>query len=128
MLRRWPFFQSLLTNLRMVLAKVDLSIAERYVELMADRDCAQRLYAAIGAEYARTCEAVQWLGRQEPQRLPTNASLNSRLVYLNPLNQLQVELLRGIREPDRDPEEQRPLRIGVHLSINGIASGLRNSG
>lgn len=128
MLRRWPFFQSLLTNLRMVLAKVDLSIAERYVELMADRNCAQRLFAAIGSEYASTCEAVQWLGQQEPQRQPTNASLNSRLVYLNPLNQLQVELLRRIREPDRDSEEQSQLRIGVHLSINGIASGLRNSG
>ncbi|SFO92042.1 Phosphoenolpyruvate carboxylase, type 1 [Ectopseudomonas composti] len=130
MLRRWPFFQSMFANLRMVLAKVDLTIFERYVDLISAHGYAQRLHGIIKAEHLLTSKAVQWLSQYEDgsQDDGASASLNSRLVYLNPLNQLQVELLRRTREPGIEAEELRQLRIGVHLSINGIASGLRNSG
>lgn len=131
MAERWPFFQTLLTNLRMVLDKVDLAIAARYVALAVDQDSAQRLFSKICTEHAATCAALAWLQQQTSQATAEPCqctSLDRRLAYLNPLNQLQIELLRRIREPDIDPDQLRQLRIGVHLSINGIASGLRNSG
>ncbi|MNT69038.1 Phosphoenolpyruvate carboxylase [compost metagenome] len=115
----------------MVLGKVDLAIAARYVALAVDQDPAQRLFGMIWTEHAATCAALAWLQQQAPQATAEpclGTSLDRRLAYLNPLNQLQIELLRRIREPDIDPDQLRQLRIGVHLSINGIASGLRNSG
>jgi phosphoenolpyruvate carboxylase len=127
MYRDWPFFRSVLSNMDMVLAKSDLAIASRYAELVADATLRQQIFGRLSDEWQR---ARKWLaaitGNQELLAdNPTLArSIRARFPYLDPLNHVQVELLRRYRSGDRDP---RLLR-GIHLTINGLAAGLRNSG
>ncbi len=129
--RQWPFFRTLLSNLDMVLAKSDLRIALRYVELVEDPKLARRIFTAIRAEWDRAHEALSLI-TGEAERLQSNPalarSIAHRFPYLDPLNHLQVELLRRYRQRrDDDPVVDR-LKRGIHLSINGIAAGLRNTG
>jgi phosphoenolpyruvate carboxylase len=129
--RQWPFFSTLLSNLDMVLAKSDLRIALRYAELSDDPKVGKRIYALIRAEWERT-ENMLALITGETQRLQSNPSLarsiEHRFPYLDPLNHLQVELLRRYRHRKaHDPEVER-VRRGIHISINGLAAGLRNTG
>ena len=129
--RQWPFFRTLMSNLDMVLAKSDLGIAARYLELVADRRAGKRIFARIEAEWQATTEALALI-TGETTRLAGNPSLarsiEHRFPYLDPLNHLQVELLRRHRtRSDGDPLTVRVQR-GIHLSINGIAAGLRNTG
>jgi phosphoenolpyruvate carboxylase len=131
MYKGWPFFKTVLSNLDMVLAKSDLALAERYLDLVADKKLAKRIFAAIQAEYARTEEAVRLI-TGEGKRLAGNPSLarsiEHRFPYIDPLNHLQVELMRRYRRMEAaDPAMERVQR-GIHLSINGIAAGLRNTG
>jgi phosphoenolpyruvate carboxylase len=129
--REWPFFRTLLSNLDMVLAKTDFALAHRYAELVEDKRAARRIFERLQAEWARTTQALTLITGQA-ERLQSNPalarSLEHRLPYLDPLNHLQVELLRRYRtrRPD-DPEAPR-LQRGIHLSINGLAAGLRNTG
>ena len=129
--RQWPFFRALLSNLDMVLAKTDLGIAARYVELVADRRAGKRIFAAIRAEWQRTADVLALI-TGERRRLASNPSLarslEHRLPYLDPLNHLQVELMRRHRaQPPGEPTHERVGR-GIHISINGVAAGLRNTG
>jgi phosphoenolpyruvate carboxylase len=133
--RQWPFFRTLMSNLDMVLAKSDLAIAARYVELVEDKKLGKRIFALIQAEWQRTDAALSQI-TGEDQRLASNPSLlrslGHRLPYLDPLNHLQVELMRRHRAqvgrlPDTDPAFGKVQR-GIHISINGIAAGLRNTG
>ncbi len=129
--KQWPFFRTLLSNLDMVLAKSDLRIASRYVELVDDKALGKRIFAAIRAEYERANAALTLITGEE-QRLASNPSLarsiEYRFPYLDPLNHLQVELARRYRtRREGDPGMERVQR-GIHLSINGIAAGLRNTG
>jgi phosphoenolpyruvate carboxylase len=129
--RQWPFFGTLLSNLDMVLAKSDLGIAARYVELVEDRKLGRRIFAAIRAEWQRT-DAALALITGETRRLAGNPSLarsiEHRFPYLDPLNHLQVELMRRFRgRPPDDPGDER-IQQGIHISINGLAAGLRNTG
>ncbi len=129
--RQWPFFRTLLSNLDMVLAKTDLGIAARYVELVADRRAGRRIFAAIEAEWQRTADALALI-TGERKRLASNPSLarslEHRLPYLDPLNHLQIELMRRHRaHPSGEPAHER-VRRGIHISINGLAAGLRNTG
>jgi phosphoenolpyruvate carboxylase len=98
--REWPFFRTLLSNLDMVLAKSDLGIAARYVELVADKRAGKRIFAAIRTEWEATSEALALI-TGEPRRLAGNASLarsiEHRFPYVDPLNHLQVELTRRQR-------------------------------
>ncbi|MBV8123088.1 MAG: phosphoenolpyruvate carboxylase [Paucibacter sp.] len=135
MYRQWPFFRTLLSNLDMVLAKTDLGLAQRYVDLVEDRKLGRRIFAAIQAELERTQEALTLI-TGETDRLATNPalarSIEHRFPYIDPLNHLQVELMRRYRalsaeQGDEDPAMERVQR-GIHLSINGIAAGLRNTG
>jgi phosphoenolpyruvate carboxylase len=135
MLKQWPFFRTLLSNLDMVLAKTDLGIAERYVDLVEDRRLGKRIFAAVRAEFERTQTALSLI-TGEAKRLAGNPalarSIEHRFPYIDPLNHLQVELMRRYRAiaPDKrgdDPSLERVQR-GIHLSINGIAAGLRNTG
>lgn len=129
--KQWPFFQTLLSNLDMVIAKSDLAIAARYVELVEDKKLGKRIFALIQAEWKRTNEALSLItGDQE--RLASNPSLarsiQHRFPYLDPLNHLQVELMRRYRHRrEGDPTNERMQR-GIHISINGVAAGLRNTG
>jgi phosphoenolpyruvate carboxylase len=127
MYRRWPFFQTLIANLDMVLAKTDLGIASRYAELVPDRELREAIFGRIRAEWELTRKAVLGITGQR-EFLGANASLahtlKNRIPYIDPLNHLQVELLKRYRS-GRTGER---VRRGIHLSINGIAAGLRNSG
>ena len=129
--RQWPFLRTLMSNLDMVLAKSDLAIAARYVDLVEDKKAGKRIFAAIQAEWRATAEALSLI-TGDAQRLASNPSLarsiEHRFPYLDPLNHLQVELMRRYRQrAEGDPGTERVKR-GIHLSINGIAAGLRNTG
>ncbi len=129
--KQWPFFRTLLSNLDMVLAKTDLAIAARYVELVKDKKLGQRIFAAIEAEWFLTSEALSVITGEE-QRLASNPSLarsiEHRFPYLDPLNHLQVELMRRYRAQREGEAGNERVQIGIHISINGIAAGLRNTG
>ncbi|HJV62827.1 MAG TPA: phosphoenolpyruvate carboxylase [Albitalea sp.] len=129
--RQWPFFRALMSNLDMVIAKSDLAIAQRYVELVEDKRLGRRIFALIKAEWQRTDAALSLI-TGEKRRLESNPSLarsiEHRFPYLDPLNHLQVELMRRYRERrEGDPGMERVQR-GIHISINGVAAGLRNTG
>ena len=127
MYREWPFFRSVLSNLDMVLAKTDLAIASRYAELVPSKKLRTEIFGRLSAEWERT---RKWLGEitGNAELLADNPtlarSIRNRFPYLDPLNHVQVELLRRYRAGDR---EDRLLRM-IHLTINGLAAGLRNSG
>jgi phosphoenolpyruvate carboxylase len=124
----WPFFRTVVDKLDMVLAKTDMGIAMRYAGLVADRKLRAAVFGRIRREHADTMEAffqitgVKSLLQSNP---PLAHSLRNRTPYIDPLNHLQVDLLRRLRSGDGDVEE---LRRAVHLTINGVAAGLRNSG
>jgi len=129
--KQWPFFRTLLSNLDMVLAKSDLGIAARYVDLVEDKKLGKRIFGLIQAEWQRTSDAVGLI-TGEKNRLASNPSLarsiEHRFPYLDPLNHLQVELMRRYRQRrEGDPAIERVQR-GIHISINGVAAGLRNTG
>ncbi len=136
---RWPFLKSVLSNMAMVLAKSDLQIARHYgASLVPDQDLSNEILGRIEADHAL---ALTWLTRlrgsddllSDNQAL--SRSIRNRFPYLDPLNMLQVELLRRYRElsiagtpsgPQRDVAGL--IERGILLSINGLATGLRNSG
>ena len=132
--KQWPFFRTLLSNLDMVLAKSDLGIAARYVELVEDKRLGKRIFTAIQAEWQATSDALSLI-TGDKKRLASNPSLarsiEHRFPYLDPLNHLQVELMRRYRnqsgQQEGDPVNER-VRRGIHISINGVAAGLRNTG
>ncbi len=135
MFKQWPFFRTLLSNLDMVLAKADLDIAQRYLELVEDKRLGKKIFSAIQAEFQRTEEALALI-TGDGHRLAANPalarSIEHRFPYIDPLNHLQVELMRRYRaipaeKRAEDPRMERVQR-GIHLSINGIAAGLRNTG
>ena len=127
MVKQWPFFKTLLSNMDMVLAKSDLALASRYSELVSDAKLRKKIFAAIEAEWHRTANVMALL-TGEKHRLANNPalarSIRHRFPYIDPLNHLQVELIRRYREGKADERVQR----GIHISINGIAAGLRNTG
>jgi phosphoenolpyruvate carboxylase len=129
--RQWPFFRTLLSNLDMVLAKSDLRIAQRYVELVEDKKLARRIFTAIEAEWRKTNDMLSLI-TGEVQRLASNPSLarsiEHRFPYLDPLNHLQVELMRRYRQQRTADAGAERVQRGIHISINGIAAGLRNTG
>ena len=129
--KQWPFFRTLLSNLDMVLAKSDLRIAARYVELVEDKALGRRLYAQLRGEWQRVDRALTLI-TGEATRLQSNPalarSIEHRFPYLDPLNHLQVELLRRYRNRREGEAGVERLQRGIHLSINGIAAGLRNTG
>ncbi len=131
MYKQWPFFRTLLSNLDMVLAKSDLRIASRYVDLVDDKKLGKRIFGAIKAEWERTAAMLGEI-TGETGRLQANPSLarsiEHRFPYLDPLNHLQVELMRRYRMRREDDPATERVQRGIHLSINGIAAGLRNTG
>jgi len=127
MFRDWSFFSTVLSNMEMVLAKSDIGIASRYAELVKDDSLRARIFPRIQAEHALTIEVLKSISGQD-ELLAANPllarSIRNRFPYLSPLNHVQVELLERFRQGDTDERVRR----GIHLSINGIAAGLRNSG
>ena len=127
MFAAWPFFRTTLDNMGMVLAKSDLTIAARYAELVEDQAAARDLFGRIQAEWQRTHDRLLQI-TGENRLLENNRKLDNsirlRLPYIDPLNHLQVELLRRFRSGETDQK----VRDGIHLTINAIATALRNSG
>jgi phosphoenolpyruvate carboxylase len=124
---RWPFFRSILANMAMVLTKTDLLIGRRYADLVEDVELRERVMGTIAAEHERV---LRWHARitGSEDLLADNPALArtfvNRLPYLDPLHVLQVEMLRRYRSGDTDELVARALE----LTINAIATGLRNSG
>ena len=127
MVKEWPFFRTLLSNMDMVLAKSDLALASRYSQLVTDVKLRKKIFTTIEAEWHRTVNALVLITGAK-HLLADNASLQRsirhRFPYIDPLHHLQVELVRRYRAGQADERVQR----GIHISINGIAAGLRNTG
>jgi phosphoenolpyruvate carboxylase len=125
--REWPFFASVLSNMEMVLSKADIAIASRYADLVTDPALRATIFSRIRTELESTLSALlRIMGTDE--LLASNPqlarSIKYRFPYLDPLNHIQIELLRRFRAGDKDERSRR----GIHLTINGVAAGLRNSG
>ncbi len=127
MYKQWPFFNTLLSNMDMVMAKSDLALASRYSELVSNARLRKKIFTAIELEWHRTAAALGAI-TGDKHRLANNAalqrSIRHRFPYIDPLHHLQVELVRRYRAGQTDERVQR----GIHISINGIAAGLRNTG
>jgi phosphoenolpyruvate carboxylase len=125
--REWPFFASVLSNMEMVLSKADVAIASRYADLVTDPGLRTTIFSRIRTELQSTVSAllrIMGTGELLAGNPQLARSIKYRFPYLDPLNHIQVELLRRYRAGDKDERSRR----GIHLTINGIAAGLRNSG
>jgi phosphoenolpyruvate carboxylase len=125
--REWPFFRTLLSNMDMVLAKSSIAIASRYAELVPDVTLRDNIFGRIRREWHSSIETL--LDIMSHDRLLQGnplleRSIRNRFPYLDPLNHVQVELLKEHRA--QNPDEQ--VLRGIQLTINGISAGLRNSG
>ncbi|MFD4840822.1 phosphoenolpyruvate carboxylase [Achromobacter sp. NPDC058515] len=132
MARDWPAFRTLLSNMEMVLAKSDLAIAARYAQLVPQRGLRERIFGSISAEHARTLAMLKLLTQREllADNPTLQVSLRERFAYIDPLNYLQIDLIRRHRAAHKHPNPEVDERVqrAIHLTINGIAAGLRNSG
>jgi phosphoenolpyruvate carboxylase len=127
MYRDWPFFTTMLSNMDMVLAKSDIAIASRYAELVSDPALREAIFGRLRAEWRHAVQALLTITEQRTllERNPLLArSIRNRFPYIDPLNHIQIELLQRHRAGATD---ERVVQ-GIHLTINGIAAGLRNSG
>ena len=127
MARDWPFFQALISNIDMVMAKADIGIARRYARLGDNPKSSRKIFSRIRDEWSRTKGALEFV-TGSGDRLSSNpqlaGSIQRRFPYLDPLNHLQVELIRRWRSGVQDERTKR----GIHLTINGVATGIRNTG
>ncbi|MBK5263937.1 MAG: phosphoenolpyruvate carboxylase [Alphaproteobacteria bacterium] len=123
----WPFFQATLANMEMVLAKSDMALAARYVGLVENQELGQAIFGRIRDGWDQAHEGLLTITGQS-RLLEKNPALDTsirlRLPYIEPLNLLQIELLKRHRSGEEDPR----IREGIELSINAIATALRNSG
>ena len=128
----WPFFTGIIDNLHMALMKADMQTASAYLELAEDQENAQRIFAIIEAEFATTQKMVLAISQTDDllAHFPRiQDSIHFRNPNLDPLNYLQVDLLRELHAMDESDEEAyNKLLIQTLLTINGIAAGLRNTG
>ncbi|HRQ80721.1 MAG TPA: phosphoenolpyruvate carboxylase, partial [Azospirillaceae bacterium] len=123
----WPFFRALLSNMEMVLSKTDLAIAARYAELVSDADLRDAVFGRIRDEWRVTRDHVLAIIEQDELLADNPAlarSIRNRAAYIDPLNHVQIAMLRRHRAGEADERGRR----GILLSINGVAAGLRNSG
>lgn len=125
--QEWPFFRTLLSNMDMVLAKSSIAIASRYAELVPDAELRERIFGRIRREWHLSIEMLLDITGQD-RLLQSNPllerSVRHRFPYLDPLNHVQVELLKAYRA--QNPDEQ--VLRGIQITINGISAGLRNTG
>jgi phosphoenolpyruvate carboxylase len=128
--RKWPFFRNLLSNAQMALSKSDMNIAREYAALCVSPDVGKRIHHLISAEHQR---CVDWiLEIAEKDRLLADnpelaASLHRRNDYLGPLNFLQADLLREVRQTGEQGEDPVAMKLLLR-TINAIAAGMRNTG
>jgi phosphoenolpyruvate carboxylase len=127
MAQEWPFFRTLLSNMEMVLVKSDIAIASRYMRLVEDEQLREMVFGRIHQEWQASIAAILAILGQSAllERAPSlERTIRDRFPYIDPLNHIQIELLKRYRAGDADER----VVAGIHLTINGIAAGLRNSG
>ena len=126
----WGFFRTMLSNMDMLLAKTDIVLAERYAGLVEDIALREAIFPRLKAEWQGTIDALRAITGQR-ELLEGNPlllrAMQNRYPYLDPLNHLQIELLRRHRSGPPWSDDER-VQSGIHLTINGVAAGLRNSG
>jgi phosphoenolpyruvate carboxylase len=128
----WPFFQTLIDNAQLTMRKADMGIASLYAGLVRDAKIRRRMLGILNAEFELTEKAIlrvtgqkRLLGR-EPVLL---RSVELRNPYIDPLNFIQVEMMRRLRgETPLEPREAEAIRAVIELTINGISGGLKNTG
>ncbi len=135
MYREWSFFQTTLDNAQQSLAKADMGIAALYANLVEDEALRERIFNIIRAEFERTCRAILIITQQQEilDNEPTlKRSIQLRNPYVDPLNYIQVEMIRRLRAHQRagtaESEEADMLRRVIGLTIGGVSAGLRNTG
>jgi len=132
MYREWPFFRTLISNIDMVMAKSDLALASRYASLVQDKSVREKVFAEIERQWHLTRDAL-FMITGASEFLAVNPSLarsiRHRFPYIDPLHHLQIELIRRFRNAEGQEEDvgERGKR-GIHIAINGIAAGVRNTG
>ncbi len=139
MYRGWPFFQTLIDNAQQSLTKADMGIAEQYASLVEDAAVRDRIFGLIRAEYDRTCAAICRITGQSAlldNEPVLQRSIQLRNPYVDPLNYIQIEMIRRLRHhgvqreagSGERPSDDDALRAVIELTINGVSSGLRNTG
>jgi len=127
MYKSWPFFRTQLSNMDMVLAKSSITIASRYASLVENEALRHKIFGCIKNEWQTTIDVLLKISDQDRllEKNPLlDRSINNRFPYLDPLNHIQVEMLKLHRLKSDNPKVLR----GIQLTINGISAGLRNSG
>lgn len=125
----WPFFKALISNIDMVMAKSDLALASRYASLVNDKRVRDKVFGELEAQWQLTRQALTSITGNKTLLMsnPSLArSIKHRFPYIDPLHHLQVELIRRLRQTKGQPSERA--KRGIHIAINGIAAGLRNTG
>ncbi len=130
MYQNWPFFRSLIDSAQMTLSRADMTIARGYADLLPDQDLANDIFGTIMAEHERTyhliCDVSGFCDLMDPTS-ELQRTMEQRNPYVDPLNYIQIELLRRLRA-NPDAAELEAVASVVLLSINGIAAGLKNTG
>lgn len=131
MYQQWPFFRALLSNTQMALFKAEPNIAKEYAELCVEKETGDRIYKMFREEYTRT--VTQVLNITDSQQLleenpVLEVSLTRRNPYLDPLNHIQLTLLKRYRDESLSDEERENWLSPLLRSINAIAAGMRNTG
>jgi len=131
MYQQWPFFKGVIDNAQVSLAKADMGIARLYANLVENEVIREKIFGEIEGSYQRTCEQILQVTQQ--RQLMDNAPTLKRSVarrnpYVDPLNFIQVSLLQTLRQTDASSDEEKNLLRTIFLTINGIASGLKNTG
>ncbi len=128
---QWPFFRALLSNAQMVLAKTDMRISGKYAQLSQNSKQGEHIYGMIKEEYERTVRQIlDVIGSDTLLKddIPLALSISRRNPYLDPLNEIQITLLRRLKAASNDKKPRHMHRIILLRSINAIAAGLQNTG
>ncbi len=131
MYRRWPFFRALVKNVELDLVKADMGIAELYASLVTDEALRERVFARIRDEHALACAWIARITEQEALLGDTpviKLSIERRNPYVDPLNFIQVALLRRLRALSPDDPAYNDVLDAVLITVNGIAAGMKNTG
>ena len=128
---QWPFFQTLIDNAQLTMRKADMGIAALYADLVTDEKIRRRIFGLLEAEFHRAEAAILNVTGQKQLLARDPVLLNSvqlRNPYIDPLNYLQVEMLRRLRSGQLNAADAEAARAVVELTINGISGGLKNTG
>ncbi len=127
----WPFFATLIDNAQLTMRKADMGIARLYSSLVKDAKVRKRIFKMLLEEFTRTEQAILAITGQK-QLLASEPvlqkSVELRNPYIDPLNYLQVDLLRRLRSGKLKKAEEKSVRVAIELTINGISGGLKNTG